>query len=237
MNIAVLPLVSSIVSLAFAITVLDQYFARRRPHQLVWAIGLFMYFLSTGAEFWTGAWGLGETVYRLWYLVGAVFVAAYLGMGTLYLLARRPVANIIMAVLLIASAYAIFKVFSADLDLTILEGLSGRALPGDVRLMTPFFNSFGTLALVGGALYSAWAFWRKKIMPHRVVSNVLIAVGAILPAFGGTVMRFWNSLTAFYILELLGVVIIYIGFLRSREVFGFHRLPLVHGFGRVPEKP
>ncbi|MBM2832330.1 MAG: hypothetical protein HW414_1382 [Dehalococcoidia bacterium] len=237
MNIAVLPLVSSIVSLAFAITVLDQYFARRRPHQLVWAIGLFMYSLSTGTEFWTGTWGLGETVYRLWYLVGAVFVAAYLGMGSLYLLARRPVANIIMAVLLIASAYAIFKVFSADLDLTILEGLSGKALPRDVRLMTPFFNSFGTLALVGGALYSAWVFWRKKIMPHRVASNILIAVGAILPAFGGTAMRFWNSLTAFYILELLGVVIIYIGFLRSREVFGFYRFPLVHGFGRVSEKP
>ncbi|MDP2743939.1 MAG: hypothetical protein Q8P00_02595 [Dehalococcoidia bacterium] len=237
MNIAVLPLVSSIVSLAFAITVLDQYFARRKPHQLVWAIGLFMYFLSTGAEFWTGAWGLGETVYRLWYLVGAVFVAAYLGMGTLYLLARRRVANIIMAVLLVASAYAVFKVFSASIDLGGLQGLSGKAMPRGVRLMTPFFNSFGTLALVGGALYSAWAFWRKKIMPHRVASNILIAVGAILPAFGGTVMRFWNSLTAFYILELLGVVIIYIGFLRSREVFGFPRFPLVHGFGRVPEKP
>jgi len=42
--------------------------------------------------------------------------------------------------------------YLADLDLTILEGLSGKALPRDVRLMTPFFNSFGTLALVGGAL-------------------------------------------------------------------------------------
>jgi len=110
-------------------------------------------------------------------------------------------------------------------------------MPSGVRLMTPFFNSFGTVALVGGALYSAWIFWRKKILPHRVASNVLIAVGAMLPALGGTIMRFWDSLAAFYVLELVGVVVIYVGFLRSREVFGFHRVPLVHGFGKVREKP
>ena len=71
-----LPLASSIVSLLFALTVLDQFFARRKPYQLVWAIGLLMYFISTGTEFWTGVWGLNQTVYRLWYLFGAIFVAA-----------------------------------------------------------------------------------------------------------------------------------------------------------------
>ncbi len=129
MNIAVMPLVSSVISLVFAITVLDQFFARRKPYQLIWAIGLFMYFLSTGTEFWTQAWGLNETVYRLWYLFGAIFVAAYLGMGTLYLLIPRRAANIIMAILLVVSVYAVFRVFSASLDLSTLAQLSGRAMP------------------------------------------------------------------------------------------------------------
>ena len=102
MNFAVIPLASSIVSLVFAVTILDQFFARRKPYQLVWTIGLFMYFISTGTEFWIGVWGLNQTVYRLWYLFGAIFVAAYLGMGTLYLLARRRTAHIIMAILLVA---------------------------------------------------------------------------------------------------------------------------------------
>ncbi len=75
----ILPLISAIVSLVFAAAVLDQFLARRRPYQLIWAIGLLMYFVSTGTEFWTEAWGLNETVYRLWYLFGAIFVAAYLG--------------------------------------------------------------------------------------------------------------------------------------------------------------
>lgn len=38
----------------------------------------------------------------------------------------------------------------------------------------------------------------------------------------------------FYIFELLGIIVIFIGFLRSREVFGLYRFPLIHGFGRVP---
>jgi len=233
MNIAVIPLASSIVSVGFAVTVLDQFFARRKPYQLIWAIGLFMYFISTGSEFWVETWGLNETIYRLWYLFGAIFVAAYLGMGTLYLLVPRRIAHIIMAILLVASFYAVFRVFTASLDLSTLQYLSGRAMPQGVRLMTPFFNTFGTVALVGGAIYSAWVFWRRRFMPHRVISNTLIAVGAILPAVGGTHMRLGGSLTTFYLLELVGVIIIFVGFLRSREIFGLYRFPLIHGFRKV----
>ncbi len=235
MSIALLPLVSAVVSLVFAVTVLDQFFARRKPYQLIWAVGLFMYFISTGTEFWTGLWGLNPTIYRLWYLFGAIFVAAYLGMGTLYLLAPRRKAHVIMAVLLVASLYAAFRVFTASIDLSTLDYLSGRAMPQGVRLMTPFFNTFGTFALVGGAIYSAWVFWKRRLMRHRVVSNMLIAVGAILPAVGGTHMRLGGTLPLFYVFELLGIVIIFIGFLRSREVFGLYRFPLVHGFGKVPD--
>ncbi len=229
-----MPLISSVVSFGFAIIVLDQFFARRKPYQLIWSIGLFMFFLSTGCEFWVEAWGLNETIYRLWYLMGAIFVAAYLGMGILYLLTPRRVAHIIMAILLIASFYAIFRVFTANLDLSALHYLSGDAMPQGVRLMTPFFNTFGTVALVGGAIYSAWVYWRRRFMPHRVLSNILIAVGAILPAVGGTYMRVGGSLQLFYLLELLGIIIIFIGFLRNREVFGLYRFPLIHGFRKVP---
>ena len=234
----VVPLLASIVSLILAITVLDQYFARRKPYQLIWAIGLFMFFLSMGSAFWIEAWGLNKTAYLLWYLFGAILVAAYLGMGTLYLLARRRTAHIVMTILLIVSFYAVFRVFTATIDLSAISasGLSGEAMPSEVRLLTPFLNIFGTVALVGGAIYSSWVFWRRQAMPHRVVSSILIAVGAMLPAMGGTLSRFdISSTTAHAILILLGVIIIFIGFLRGREVFGFYRFPLIHGTKRVPD--
>ena len=228
-----LPLVSSIISLIFALSLLDQFFARRKPYQLIWTVGLLMYFISTGTEFWIEAWGLNEVAYRLWYLVGAMFVAAYLGMGTLYLLTPRRVAHIILVVLLLSSLYAVFRVLTASTDLSSLHNLSGQAMPQGVRLMTPFFNTFGTIALVGGAIYSALIYWRRRIMPYQMISNILIALGAILPAFGGTLMRFGGSLSVFYLLELFGIMIIFTGFLRSREVFGLYRFPLIRGFGRV----
>ena len=228
-----IPLTSSIVSFVFALIVLDQYFARRKPYQLVWAIGLFMYCISTGTEFWVGMWGLNAVVYRLWYLFGAVFVAAYLGMGTVYLMVSRRTAHIVMSILIAASLYASFAVISVNFNLSELTVLSGTAMPGSVRLMTPLFNIFGTVALVGGAVYSAWVFWRRRIFPHRVVSNLLIAIGAILPAVGGTHMRLGGGLQLFYLLELIGIILIFVGFLRSREVFGLYRFPLIHGFRRV----
>ena len=233
MNIAVIPLASSVISFIFAVAVLDQFFARRKPYQLIWAIGLFMYFISTGTEFWTGTWGLNQTVYQLWYLFGAILVAAYLGMGTLYLLAPRRTAHIILVILLIASFYAAFRVFTVSLDLSTLHQLSVSAMPDGVRLMSRLFSICGTVALIGGAIYSTWVFRKRRLMPHRMVSNILIAVGVMLPAIGGASLRLAESLTAFYTLELLGVIIIFIGFLRSREIFGLFRFPLIHGFKKV----
>lgn len=184
------PFLAGLVSLVFAASVFDQYLARRKAHQLVWFIGLLCFFLSTGAEFWTSAFGLATPVYRVWYLFGAVFTAAYLGMGTIYLLASRRAAHTVMALLFLASLLAIYRVVTAPVDLAAITGptLSGAGFPsgwGGPRLLTPFFNSFGSLALIGGALYSAWVFWRRRIMPHRVVSNVLIAGGGLHAPPGG----------------------------------------------------
>ena len=53
MGIGTIPLISAIVSFVFGITVLDQYFARRQPFQLLWTIGLFMYGISAFTEFYT----------------------------------------------------------------------------------------------------------------------------------------------------------------------------------------
>ena len=46
------------------------------------------YGISAGTEFLGSAFGWSEPLYRTWYLVGAFGVAAYLGLGTIYLLNR-----------------------------------------------------------------------------------------------------------------------------------------------------
>lgn len=216
----ILPAISSSVSLVFACAVLSQYLKRRKPHQLVWALGLLMYAISTGCEFFTETYGLNTVAYRMWYLFGAVLVAAWLGMGTVYLMSGRRAANTVAAILIVGSVVAGVRVLTAPVDFSLLPisqvELSGQALPFNVRLMTPFFNVFGTVALVGGALYSAWLFRQRRVLGHRVLSNILIAVGALLPATGGTLNRL-GELNLLYLLELLGLLLIFAGFLYSRH--------------------
>jgi uncharacterized membrane protein HdeD (DUF308 family) len=98
--------------------------------------------------------------------------------------------------------------------------LSGHAIttPG-VRVLTPFFNLYGTITLVGGALYSAWLFWRKRVLLHRTIGNLLIAAGALLPAFGGAFSRFGIP-AALYLGEFFGVLLIFAGFIRATTPMG-----------------
>jgi hypothetical protein len=218
----VLPFISATVSFVFAALVFRRYALKRGPHLLLWGIGMTMYGLGGFCEGYYGAFGWNPLVFRLWYLFGAMLVAAWLGQGTVYLLARRRVADILMIVLGIASLYGAFRVFSAQLNPALMgvslhtgSELSGHAIVTDgVRSLTPFFNVYGTITLVGGAIYSAYIFWRKRVLYHRFIGNILIAAGALLPAFGGGFSRMGIG-GALYITELLGAVLMFIGFLRA----------------------
>ena len=213
----VLPFVSFAFSLAASALVLRRFVSRRGLHLLFWGIGLVMYSVGGFCEGHFGAFGWSPVVFRLWYLFGAILVAAWLGQGTVYLLLPKRIAHALMVALVVASIYGAVRVIGAELDPARLTGseLSGHAIttPG-VRTLTPFFNLYGTVALVGGAMWSAVVFWRRRILLHRTLGNLLIAVGAILPAFGGTFSRMGLP-HALYIGELLGVVLIFLGYLRA----------------------
>lgn len=83
-----LPLASSLLSFVFAIFLLDQWREHRKPYQLIWTFGMLVYGIAAGTEFLGGASGWSEPLYRAWYLTGAVWVAGWLGLGTIYLLAK-----------------------------------------------------------------------------------------------------------------------------------------------------
>jgi hypothetical protein len=114
-----------------------------------WGASRAPYPVGSFCEGYYGALGWNPLVFRLWYLFGAILVAAWLGQGTVYLLARRKWANGLMTL--------------AELDPNLMttsvhtgSELSGHAIvtPG-VRLLTPLFNLYGTVTLVGGAAWSA----------------------------------------------------------------------------------
>lgn len=84
----VLPAVGAILALVFAVALLDQWRERRRGFQLIWAIGMLFFAIADACEAIGAASGWSEPLYRTWYLTGAVFTAAWLGLGTAYLLGK-----------------------------------------------------------------------------------------------------------------------------------------------------
>jgi hypothetical protein len=101
----VLPFLSSALSFVFAAMVADQWIRRRRAYQLVWTIGLLWYGISAGTEFLGSAIGWNEPLYRTWYLIGAVWVAGWLGLGTVYLLAKTRFGYAFAVSLLLAGLF------------------------------------------------------------------------------------------------------------------------------------
>ena len=83
---------------------------------------------------------------------------------------------------------------------------------GWVILLTILLNLYGTLTLVGGALFSAFLFWRKEILPNRMFGSILIAIGGLSPAMGGSFLKA-GLFDFLYLSELAGILIMFAGFL------------------------
>ncbi len=220
----VLSFLAAIVMFIFAAYVLQRYFVRRKLYFLFWGLGLLMFGIASFAgALLAVSWN--QWFFFAWYFFGALLTAAWIGQGTVYLLVRKKWAHILTVVLVTASIVAMIMLLliMPDLDSSIFTTSEpigeqyGEIMPaisdgGIVRLATIPFNIYGTITLVGGALYSTYLFWRKRVLPNRAIGNILIAVGALVIAFAGTLTRLgYGSLLV--ISQLLAAVLMFTGFL------------------------
>lgn len=220
--IKLLPFFSTLITFVFAAAVLQRYVHRRGAHLLLWGIGLVLYGAGTFTEAYL-ALGWSEVALRVWYLSGAMLTAAWLGQGTVHLLvSRRGVAAALTALLAVVSLIAVIRVFGLGVDgaafsshvpvSTQYKSLMTR--DGLTVLLTILLNIYGSIGLIGGAVWSAYLFARKRVLPHRVIGNVLIAAGALMPATAGTLIKFGLG-DWLYVSELLGAAIMFAGFIAA----------------------
>ena len=158
----VLPLASSVLSFVFAAMVLDQWWQRRHSFQLVWAIGLLWYGISAGTEFLGSAFGWNEGLYRTWYLVGALYVPAYLALGTVYLLAKTRFGYFAGVTVVIGGALSL---------------LFGKVYPGSTTTAIVVF----TLSTVGGIAIIVASAVRRPMAAH--IAAAVLVIGSVLGAY------------------------------------------------------
>jgi hypothetical protein len=151
MNI-VLSLLTSLLSLVFAIVLARRFAHRRVPYYGVWAVGLLWYALSASAEAAAALSHWTPTLFRVWYLAGAIGVAAYLGAGTLYLHRTRAFGSLAVVCILLGGVPA------------LAEGAVGEAL-----------------YVLATSLAVSIALWRQpRAYPH--VAFAALALGSVAAA-------------------------------------------------------
>jgi hypothetical protein len=219
-----LPILSTIVTFAFAAAVFSRFSVRHGAHLLLWCIGLVLYGIGTLTEV-IMLFTFNPIALKLWYLSGAMLTAAWLGQGTINLLVRRRgIAPTLNIMLIIVSLLAVVLVLMAPITPAATSYNPTQPLSTQYKdiltrseiviLLTILLNTYGTLTLVGGAIYSAFIFWRKRILFNRMLGNILIAAGAILPAMGGSFIQMGLP-DILYVSEFLGAILMYIGFLQA----------------------
>jgi hypothetical protein len=172
----ILPTATSLLAFLMAVLLLDQWRDRRHGFQLVWAFGMLCYAIGSGAEAVAAASGWTEVLYRTWYLAGAVMTAAWLGLGTAFLLGRTR----------FGYTYAILLLFSGLLALMIRNN-PNYAGAGPL----PLLYLIGTVILalaIGVETYFGNERWPRfaagAIIAVSVLATVLTVITPPLPAPG-----------------------------------------------------
>lgn len=210
-----IPIVTTILAIPFALEIYRRY--REHPerlHLLWWALGIATYGVGTFTESLTTLIGWNEPTFRAWYISGALLGGAPLAQGTVYLLLSRRTAHVLTVVLLTFVAIASAAVLLSPIDYTQVEShrLTGRVLGWQwVRAFSPFVNMYAVIFLIGGAILSALRYSTNPATRHRVVANILIAIGAILPGIGGTATRMGYT-EVLYVTELAGLMLTWAGY-------------------------
>lgn len=241
-------LLAAIAAFVAAIFIFDSYLYRVRPYKLMWTLGLLFYGIAASAAFAGSAshWSVGE--YKTWYFFGGVLTAAYLGLGSFYLLGPRRIANVLAMAAAVISIYAALRIATFTVSATdtvrILSSTTAQVtnvgkftvLPGDLTACALLMNIPGALFLFGGAAWSAYTFWRRHAPGYRLASMALLALGAVFPSILTGLQRLGYSSGA-ALGEFLGALCLLAGLLISLDVFTVFRVPFTHIVIRERKQP
>lgn len=195
------------------------YRRRPRPHVGAWALAVSLYAIATWALVVGLVAGWTSPVFRIFYGLGAILNVPFLGIGSAYLVLGERAGRRLLEWFSLAGVFALFITFTAPFVSPLGdEGLPagsdvfadiGTVGPTGPRFYALLFNVVGTLLLVGLAGWSAARFWKAN--RRLVAGNVLIVLGGVFPAFGGSLFAVGET-SAFALSLFFGAVLLWAGF-------------------------
>jgi hypothetical protein len=222
--VSYIPVLTTTFSLFFLSRIVPHYLSKGSPYLLWWTLGVLTFGLGTLTESINAIFGWSEWNTKVWYIVGALLGGYPLAQGTIYLLMNKRFADISAAVCATGIVVAAVCVLASPIELpaSFDQRLTGSVLQLNwamkwVRFaFAPLLNTYALIFLGGGAVYSAVKYFGADKGRSRFLGNILIAIGALLPAIGGTMTAF-GYVEALYITEFIGLSFIYFGYVMMRK--------------------
>jgi hypothetical protein len=142
------------LALTFAGLMARRFVTRRQPYYLVWCLGMLWYAIATGSEAIGAVNGWSLPLYKAWYLSGAIGVAAYLGVGTLFLHRDAPFGSLAVICVLGAGVPAL----ATDRLVIGFLGLGSAIVLGAVLTFRPalFAEAATALLLLASVAATYW---------------------------------------------------------------------------------
>jgi hypothetical protein len=207
---SLLPVVAALLALLFTVLLLRSFRRRRAGEKLLWAGGFALFAAATACEAIAQGSGWSPGLFRGYYVCGGVLTVAWLGAGSAWLALDRRARDALAGGLLVATVAAAAAVALAPVHASMLAHPpsggppSDGALGGHAFIWAIALNSFGTVFLLGGALYS---MARRR----RVRANLWIAVGALVLALSTSMTRA-GEYSFVYVGQLVGIALMFAGF-------------------------
>ena len=208
------PAAAACVSTIFAIQLLTQYAHRKRLPQLAWGIAMTMYAIASLAVAAGVSGGWDPTLFRLYWLFGALLNVPFLALGSVALLRRRPMTALMLLLVLAATVIAVAAVASASVHLPVEAGRDiprGSRAWGSDAFVARLATYLSIPAYVIVVLIAIASSRGGRLPLHRVRGNWLIAIGATLVAAGAPFARYGRG-SAFSVFLAVGVIVMFLGF-------------------------
>lgn len=214
---------ATLISLAFALSTLERWLERRRPHEAAWTVSLFMFAAGSLALGAGTAFGWREWSFRAFYLFGGVLNVPFLALGTVYLLGGPAVGRRVATGLALVATFAAGVIAVAPLVHPVQPDVfpTGKDHFGVLpRVFAGVGSGIAAVVIIGGALWSAVRLVRGRhgakvgsAAKRLAVANVLIALGTIVISAKSAFESLGDDETAFAAALAVGITIIFAGFL------------------------
>jgi len=226
-----IPVLTTVFAIYFFVVLLNHYRSKPDARYLFWwTVGVATYGIGTLLESVNAIFGWSEINTKLWYIAGALLGGWPLAQGTVYLLMKRRVADVLtwifLVVIMVASVFILLTPIDMPADFN--GQLTGKVFAWkQVRYVSPFINSYAFIFLFGGAIYSAYKYYRLGKDHPRFLGNVFISIGALLPGIGGSFTRM-GYVEVLFVTELVGLLCIYFGYtiIRRDKRVSIHRVQM-----------